>query len=238
MLANICFGPESANSWLMAGDVLEVYRLIISEMTLYRKTFLNMVYIIANLAGNSLEARDLLISHPMFEIFLARLPSHAVLDTFRELSWVIRLLLRGDSSPSSFPPIDIGKQLVMIASKIFNYTNDLETLYEAGWAIYFFLSCDFDQIERREFIVEQSIFLHLSKCLFEFNYPVRAIAPLVHILEKMSEGPEEIVERVFNEETDIEVSLCLAGITPHGSGECGEHPAGIIDNLQEFDFKQ
>ena len=182
--------------------------MILSETNLYRGTFLNFAYVLGNLAGDSLQTRDLLMNHAVFDVFISKMPLNIVKENFSEFSWVIRLFLRGNDD-RNYPSIEITKKLVKIVAEIFKSSYDPGVIFESGWSLCFFLNCNIDKQERIDWIISLDILHHLGKCLFELNFTLKPLLPLLFILEKLAEGSEHQVVSVFNNDSDIEVKSVL-----------------------------
>lgn len=207
LLANICYGPQECSDWLMADEILDVFRLILTEPCLYSKTFMNFVWILGNMAGNSIEARDKLMNHPMFEVFLSRFTKYAILENIKDLCWVLRVLIRGDVLPRTYPSLKNSLKLIDIIAALFKSTPEAQVVFETGYSMLYFLLAGTETLERHEILIEHGIFVHLKKCLFEYTLPIKSTICLLHILESYAEAPEDIVLKVFSEESDYEVSF-------------------------------
>jgi hypothetical protein len=210
LLVNVCYGPEAHSSWLTTETVLESFRLILDEKCLNRGTFVNMAYVISNLAANSLSMRDRLIHHPLFEVFLRKLPKFAVIDSLKDLSWVLKILLRGERvEPLTHPPLEIAKSMINILAVIFKGTLDPLAILESSTGMSCFLRAGSDDQERIEFLLQQDILPHIGKCLFEFTMPSKATLPLLQILEVFAGSSEHIAIKVFSEVGFIEVRIVI-----------------------------
>lgn len=197
----------------MTEAVFESFRLILEEKRISQITFVNMAYVISNLAANSLEARDTIIRHPLFAVFLGKLPMFAVTSSLKDFGWVLKILMRGEKDePMTHPPLEIGKAIIKILTVIFKGSVEPNTVLECGTGMSCFLRAGTDTQERCEFLLQQDILTHLGRMLFDYTMPSKCTFPLLQILEVFADCPEHISVKVFSEVGFIEVLSNKPGI--------------------------
>ena len=167
---------------------------------------MNILNLLTNLAGNSLEIRDTIIKQPLFSDLLQAVKTYIVKDDFAEYAWIFKIFLRGDMDDRSFPEFQIATKILRLVSTIFTNTFNHESIFECGLAIYFYLLPKTDQEDRElEVFNSEGLIRQIKICLFESSFPMKVVLPILQVLSLLASASVSITNGIFSDDSDIEV---------------------------------
>lgn len=180
---------------------------MIKEKHLHRANFKEVCHVLSNLAGSSIEARDLIISQPFFSDLMRVLKVHLIKDDYLDYCWILRIFMRGvQDDHRSYPKLEVATSMLEIISKVFVDTFHPDILMECSSSFLHYLEPNEDQQERNHLFTHMSnLVYHLNRCLYESNLQLKVAKQLLQVLNRLCQGSETTIQELFSNETDLRV---------------------------------
>ncbi len=202
-MVNISATLHEKCDWLIQPRMLDIYNMILKEKDIEVVIYDNVARILANLAADYPENRDIIIKHPVFEqiyILSDKLNDKKSEET---LCFTFMTFLRGKSE-NTFPPIEAGKLLV---NKLMNYFinyHSSEMAYAAAIGIIYFLQPEYDASERALFVANSGLMPIIKERINSFSISVKVALPMIRILTLMASVDTPEIAAIFNDKKTID----------------------------------
>mmetsp|Transcript_4067 Transcript_4067/g.13063 ORF Transcript_4067/g.13063 Transcript_4067/m.13063 type:complete len:454 (+) Transcript_4067:1-1362(+) len=147
------------------------------------------VWLLGNIAGDSVDARDMLLGAGMMEPLLAQLSSHPRTTLLRNATWALSNLCRGKPQPS----LDyVGPALGPLAALV--YVDDVEVLTDACWSLSYISDGSNDRVQA---VLESGVVRRLIELIHSPEHSV--VTPALRTLGNLVTGSDEQTQAVLNQ---------------------------------------